>query len=239
MKKNSIQVISLIAIIIFIGCEKKIDLVIEEVTTFSDKSFIKISANSVSASRNYVFLDAKPLTSGALLAAGSIFPNNAGYAAINPGTVAVQIKDTLSTSTQPVMNFNFNFEQGKYYTVFTYDTVTTIKSKVVEDIITIPADTSANIRFANMAYSRVAIPNVDLFSKTLNRNIFSNVPLADVTGFTSFPSRVTDTLFVRATGTTNVLHTGVFSFTPDVKRSYTVVFRGGTVSKTVSSHVNR
>jgi hypothetical protein len=24
-----------------------------------------------------------------------------------------------------------------------------------------------------------------------------------------------------------------------VKRSYTVVFRGGTVSKTVSSHVNR
>lgn len=239
MKKNSFLIGSLLAVIIMIGCQKKIETVIEEVTTLTEKSFIKIYSSSVNASRNYVYLDTKPLTSGALLSAGSIFPNNAGYAAINPGNVSVEIKDTLKTSTQPVTNFSYNFEQGKNYTVFTYDTVTAIKYKVVQDMITVPTDTSANLRFANMAYSRVAIPNVDLFSKNLNRNIFTNVPLAGVTEFTSFPSRNTDTLFVRATGTMNALHTGIFSITPDIKRSYTVVFRGGTVTKTVSAYTNR
>jgi hypothetical protein len=240
MKKSLLGIISTIAISLLIGCEKKIESVIQETTDLANKSFLKIYASSVNASRNYVYLNTKPLTSGVALAAGSTFPSNVGYSAIDPGSTAVNIVDTLKTATQPQINFNYNFELGKYYSIFTYDTVTAIKFKVVEDVITIPSDTSANIRFANMAYSRTAIPNVDLFSQTLNRNIFTNVPVGGVTDFTSFPTRYTDTLFVRHTGTqTNIATTAVFSLSPDVKRSYTVVFRGGTVSKLISAYVNR
>jgi hypothetical protein len=59
----------------------------------------------------------------------------------------------------------------------------------------------------------------------MNTNVFSNVSPASVTSFIPYTSKQTDTLFVRETGTTNLLFQ-LNGFVPDQKRFYTLVFRG-------------
>jgi hypothetical protein len=145
---------------------------------------------------------------------------------VKPGSHTVLIKDSLATSTQLPITFTGNFEPNKYYTIFTYDTLTAAKYKMVETNITIPtADTVSRIRFANFAFSTTAMPNVDLFSVKRNANVFTNIAPTQVTDFIDHPGRITDTFYVRATGTTTNL-TPVFTVTPTYKRSYTIVFRG-------------
>ena len=186
-------------------------------------AYVKVFIGAVNANRNYVYADNNPWT-GAPLVLGTTFPGNVSYAAITPGTHSILIKDTLPTATQVPLTFSSTFDAGKYYTIFTYDTLNNVKYLVVTDNIVIPDDTTARVRFANLIFSSVAIPNVDVFSKNLNQNVFTNIAPAQVTDFLSFPSKNNDSLFVRATGTATQL--AVLSFTPDVKRSYTLVFKG-------------
>lgn len=228
---------------IFVSCEREITLLTEENTDFTNKAQLKVYDAVVSATRNYVYADNVPLT-GTTLGIGSIFPANISYAAINPGTRTIVIKDTLLTSTQVPVTFTSNFEAGKYYTVFVYDTATSPKFKVVEDRFVIPSDTSASLRFANMIYSRTPVPNVDIYSKNLNKDIFTNIPIGDVTNFISYPSRATDSFYVKETGTFNLL-AGLL-FTPQAQRVYTIIFRGryqttGTtvISRTLTVITNR
>lgn len=224
MKKN-IFIAGLSCLIIGIACKKEL---IEknnffQFTDTSKVSFVKVFIATVNASNNYVYADNLPLT-GSRLSLGSIFPVNLGYAAISPGSRSISIKDTLSSSTQVPVTFNQNFETGKYYSIFIYDTITNVKYKVVPDNFIIPADTSAQLRFANMIYSKSLVPNVDVFSKKLNMNIFTNITIGTVTNFISFPSKKADSLFIQETGTTNRL--AGMGFTPGAQRSYTLVFNG-------------
>jgi hypothetical protein len=108
-----------------------------------------------------------------------------------------------------------------------------VKFKVVEDKISIPADTSSSLRFANLIYS-----------KNMNREIFSNVSIGQVTDFINYPSKVVDSFFVKETGTFNLL-AGLL-FTPQEKRIYTIVFRGRyqtigitAISRTLTFFTNR
>lgn len=128
-----------------------------------------------------------------------------------------------------------------------YDTVATVKQVTVETNIVIPSDNSARVRFANFTYSKNSgvPPNVDVYSKQKNSNIFTDIPLTAVTGFIPYGSNVSDSLIVRSTGTATALDTAVVSFA--AKRSYTLVFRGryatneagGAVSpRTLSSFLN-
>jgi hypothetical protein len=147
----------------------------------------------------------------------------------------------LATTTQNVISLLTPFEQGKYYTLFLYDSTNAVKQKLVTDEIVVPADATARIRFANFIYSTTAIPNVDVYSFKKGGNVFTNISPTSVTDFISHPAGA-DSFFVRPTGTTTNLFK--LAMTPASKRSYTLVFRGqygtstGTLARTLSSFLS-
>jgi hypothetical protein len=117
-----------------------------------------------------------------------------------------------------------------------YDSITNPKMLALTDNIQFPTDTTSRLRFVNVIYTTTPVSNVDVFSFKRQANIFTNVSIAQATDFIPYASAFTDTLQIRATGTTTSLaqlNTVVLT----QKRSYTVVFRGryqstsGTVSR--------
>lgn len=228
-----------LAVILFAACKKDLTLFHTEQQDLSNKAMVKVYSSTLGANRNYVYFDNLPVT-GAGIAYGNLFPSVSFYAAIRPGNLSVEIRDTLLTTTQNAIRYSSNFQAGKYYTIFTYDTLNAAKQVTVEDNIVVPNDTTARIRFANMIYSRTAVPAVDIYSIKQKANIFTNVPVTGVTNFIPFASDISDTLFVRATGTTTDL-TQLNAIVAREKRSYTVVFRGvyqlttGTLARTLTS----
>ena len=214
----------IVGAVMFFSCKKEFKKLIVEETELSGKAYLKVYNSAVNTNRNYVYIDNVPVT-GSIIAYGGLFPSTGYTAVVEPGSRALTVKDTLAGSTQTIVNFTSTFEAGKNYTLFTYDTVNSVKYKLVTDVIEIPADTTSRIRFANLIYSSTPLPNVDLFSTRRNANIFSNVALAQVTDFIPYASNSVDTLYVRATGTTTDL-TPLFAIRPTQKRSYTIVYRG-------------
>jgi len=235
---RNIQALAALSILLA-ACEKDTSLYLSAQTDLSGKSLIKVYSSTLNATRNYVYLDAKPVT-GAGIAYGGLFPSVSYYSAIQAGARKVEIRDTLVTATQIPLRFTFTFDAGANYTIFTYDTTTAVKHLVVKDDIQVPGDSTARIRFANFIFARVAIPAVDIFSIKQQANIFSNVSTASVTNFIPYASDIADTLFVRPTGKSQNL-TQLNGILPREKRSYTVVFRGnyqatsGTSARTLTS----
>ncbi|HWR33401.1 MAG TPA: DUF4397 domain-containing protein [Chitinophagaceae bacterium] len=207
------------------GCVKyKGKEVALENTTFTDQSFVQVHNGILNATRNYIYVDAAPVT-GAALSYNSTFPSTPSNFSVTEGYRMFLVKDTLSTTTQAQLSFAENLQAGNYYTIFLYDTLNSPKKKIVTNDILIPTDTSARVRFANFIFSRTAVPNVDIFSLKRNANVFTNVGVTDVTGYVPYASALNDTLYVRETGTSNLLAT-MNGFNPVQKRSYTLVFRG-------------
>jgi hypothetical protein len=222
---KTIYVISfLMGSLLTVSCKKEFKKLVNEETDLGGKALLKVFNGAVNTNRNYVYIDNIPVT-GSILAYGALFPSTGYTATVEPGTRSVVVKDTLATTTQNAVTVSSNFEAGKNYTLFTYDTVNAVKAKLVPDEIEIPADTTARLRFVNLIFNSTPLPNVDLFSTRRNANIFSNVTLAQVTNFIPYASNSVDTLYVRATGTTTNL-TPLFAIRPTQKRSYTVVYRG-------------
>ena len=228
----------------FSACDKKETFTFNTNNNFGITSQVQVYQATVNASRNYVYVDAFPIT-GVLLASGSVYPSGSGAiaAAIQPGVRAFLVQDTLRTSTQVPLSFATNLNPGSNYTIFLYDTINSPKQKTVLTNIEIPTDTTARIRFANFIYSNTAVPAVDIYSKRRNINLFTNVPTTEVTGFIPIPSAFNDTLIVRDAGTANQLAV-LNGLNPTARRSYTLVFRGrylsttGTVARTLSSFIN-
>jgi hypothetical protein len=214
-----------------------------EQNNYSNKAFVQVYNATLSSARNYVYVDGNAVT-GAALAYGGTFPSTPSNFAVTSGVRAFLIRDTLSATTQIPMSFAENFEANKNYTVFMYDSITNPKQKTVVNNILLPDDTTSRIRFANFIYTTTAVPNVDLFSVRRGTNVFTNVPITDVTGYIPHPSSSktveNDTLRVYEAGTANLLAT-LNGFAPVRKRSYTVVFRGryqstsGTPIRTIST----
>lgn len=217
------------------ACVKKVDGVLVGQKLQSDKTLVQVYMAMVNASRNYVYVN-NAAVNGASITQGTVFPAIGPGFAIDGGFKAFLIRDTLTATTQVPLSFANDFQAGKNYTVFVYDTITSPKQKTVQTDIVIPSDNTARLRFGNFVYSPTTPPAVDIFSKKLNTNIFTNVQVSQVTGFMPYNSDVTDTFYVRSTGTgvnlQNYSSTGTPSdiiavLTPRAKRSYTLVFRGG------------
>lgn len=209
------------------SCKKEATLALPTQTDLSNSSLIRVYIATVNASRNYVYVDGKPVT-GSLLSSGSIFPASGVYASgITPGIKSFLVKDTLTASTQVPLSFSENMQVNKNYTIFMYDTINSPKQKTVLTNYLIPTDTTCSIRFANFIYNPTIVPAIDVFSFNRNTNIFTNVPVTGVTDFIPYPTRLgVDTLYIRETGTTvniiKVVTSGVFQD----KRNYTLVYRG-------------
>jgi hypothetical protein len=241
--KNIFFTLAIIAVIFLADACRKPYAYIQEVDTdiSSTKATVQVFGACARVTRNYVYVDGVQ-ASGSAFVFGGIFPGAAYSITLNPGAHSILIKDTLSTTTQLPLTFSQNFDAGKFYTVFTYDTITSPKALVVQNNITIPRDTSCMLRFANFIYNPTAVPNVDVYAFRnvpgtpvfvagviqLNSStaLFSNIATNTVTDFKSFGSLRTDTLYVVATGTkTPILAKQlVQSLTPT--RSYTSAYIG-------------
>lgn len=242
MKRSSIYktgILSMSLILLLSSCSKNKKETFERQSDFSNSSQVQVHITMMNAARNYVYLDGKPLT-GALMSTGSIFPSGAYASSIPGGIRSFLVRDTITTTTQVPLNFAENLQFGYNYTIFIYDTITTPKQKTVQTNIVIPSDTSSRIRFANFVYAPFAVPAVDVYSFNRQANIFTNIAVTDVTNFIPYPSNLlTDTLYVRETGTMNQLLKTTITGGLGPKRSYTYVYRGshrGTKLSTLFSN---
>lgn len=221
-----------------VSCVKNYSVKVSEVSTdFSEKSIVQVFMATINASRNSLYVDARQVNgASATLSTGSIFPPSGHGFTLDGGVRAFLLRDTLVSSTQIPLSFASNMQTAKHHTIFFYDTITSPKQRTIVDNIVVPTDTSCRIRFANFIYCPYNIPAVDVYSYYKAANIFTNVPVTEVTDFISYPSRLTaDTLYVRETGTSNLLlKVSIGTLTP--KRNYTFVYRGshrGTKASTL------
>jgi hypothetical protein len=255
LNKISACVCGLSGLFLVHSCTKQSPkLVANQQTDFSNSSVVQVymAVASGSTIAAHVFMDAAQL-SGATIAAGGVFPPGAGAIGAN---IPQGIRNFVITTSTP-LSFSENMQSGGAHTIFVYDTINAPKQKTVPTLLEVPKDNSARLRFANFVYSPIAIPAVDIFSKRKNAVIFSNVQVTDVTGYIPYDSGVTDTFYVRQTGTTTNIQnwrtTAPAQFidligvlTPTAKRSYTLVFRGGwrasasnnTTVRTLSTFTN-
>lgn len=217
---------------IYISCSKKIPQVAPTQTNLSNFATIQVFSATVKATRNYIYVDGVPV-SGAALAYGGVFPGTAYSFIVDAGSRTFLIKDTLSTSTQTPLSFTQNMEAGKSYTIFTYDTITSVKQATVLNNIVIPKDTTSMLRFANFIYNSSPVGNVDVYSfrRGSTAPVFSNVATNQVTDFIPYASGLTDTLYVYPTGTTSPLL--VKALVPSLvpTRSYTSTYNGSYSGK--------
>jgi uncharacterized protein DUF4397 len=222
------------ASLLYLSCAKTAPVKLAAVDiNLNNAALVQVVNATVGSTRTYVYVDGNPVT-GSTLSFGSVFPGSGFTFRVTPGLRSFSIRDTLKTSTQIPINFFENFEAGKKYIIFMYDTTTLAKQITVENDLVIPADTSARLRFANFIYNTGTPLPVDVFSKRLNANIFTNVSKTQVTPYIPFASSVNDTFLVRETGTTNLLATlNGFNATP--KRSYTLIYRGSYLGTRVLS----
>ncbi|MFN7279018.1 MAG: hypothetical protein ACK5VH_02580, partial [bacterium] len=100
MKHNIIASLAAAGLLIFgiTGCEKDTSLYHTEQQDLSNKAMVKVYSSTLGATRNYVYFDNLPVT-GAGIAYGNLFPSVSFYAAIRPGNLSVEIRDTLLTTT--------------------------------------------------------------------------------------------------------------------------------------------
>lgn len=235
------------------SCTKTFDEKTVLTDDFSSNSVVQVFLTTVGASRNYILVDGKVVTGAQL---NTTFSATTGYSAslfpaigvghnVPSGLRSFLVRDTLTATTQPQLNFAQNLQAGLYYTTFLYDTTTAIKQRTVLTPVAIPADNSCRIRFANFAYNGNALtPAVDIISLGKNEIVATNVRYTEVTNFILHPSLLAGEGFqIRESGTSNILATTTTtSLIP--KRSYTIVYRGshratsGTSTRAVSVFVN-
>jgi len=235
--------IALASMIMLAACEKEYKSLLTEETNLGNTAFVKFHNAIINSNRTYIYSDMVPLN-GATIAYGGLFPSlSPSYTALAAGTRAIAIRDTLAPSTQYPISFNAPMTAGTFYTIFAYDSLNAPQYKVVQDNIQVFNDTAARVRFANFPYSTTAMPNVDIFSQKQQANIFTNISTAAVSDFISFRAGISDTLFVRPTGTTNNL-TQLNGLVATAKRNYTVIFRGsyrsttGAAARTLTSFLS-
>jgi hypothetical protein len=242
MINMKMKLFSIIAVIgLFTACKKDFDGRTAESVGTENKAFIRFVPGSLAAARNFMTVDGV-LLNGTPLAMGGIFPGAStvtAFATITPGSRTLRVFDSAAVPMQTPVSISATFDAGKFYTVYTYDTSNAVKALIQNDVFTIPSDTTANVKFVNIIYSSTTIPNVDLFSRRKRANIATNIPPLGSSNYIPHLTGLTDTLEVRATGTTTSL--AVFNtFLFNQKRTYNVVFRGryqstaGTMSRGIT-----
>ncbi|OYZ03053.1 MAG: hypothetical protein B7Y37_01035 [Sphingobacteriia bacterium 28-36-52] len=239
MKNMKMKLFSIIAVIgLLTACKKDFDGRTTESSGTENKSFIRFVPGSLAAARNFITVDGTRLN-GTGLSMGGVFPGAStitAFATILPGSRTIRVFDSSAVTIQSPVSISSTFDAGKFYTIYTYDTSNAVKALIQNDVFTVPTDTTANVKFVNIIFSSSAIPNVDLYSRRKRANIATNIAPLSSSPYIKHITGLSDTLEVRATGTTTAL-TIVNGFTFNAKRTYNVVFRGryqstaGTMSR--------
>ncbi|MET0465674.1 MAG: DUF4397 domain-containing protein [Chitinophagaceae bacterium] len=228
MKKlNYKSILPAATLLLLAACTKNI---VDETPRQSDRgqyASVQLYNAAIGTNRNILYVDGVPVNSIPFVYTSTAFTGSSVTYAVSPGTRAFLIRDTLTATTQVPLTFNNSLQPNTHYTIFTYDTLTSVQQlTVAAPYQTPPRDTTVRVRFAHLAYQKAGAPgNVDIFSKLRNEKIFSNIAFKAVTDYVPFASRRSDTLIVRPAGVSNVdLAQSVVSFSD--QRFYTLVFRG-------------
>lgn len=235
-----IKIISLIVagacvLSILQSCKRDVPVKATTYGGINNQATIQFFSATVKATKNAIFLDGAPF-SGSVFSLGGVFPATPYGAVVTPGYRQFIIKDTTPNTTQVPINFTIDMGAGENYTVFTYDTTTSIKQKTVLNNIVVPSDTTSRLRFANFIYKTTPLPAVDVYSSRRgNTIVFSNVATNSVTDFIPYAAGRLDTLSVYATGTTTPLITRIFVPSLVQTRSYTSVYTGSYLGTKVTS----
>lgn len=220
---------------LYLSCTRERPITAVTQTNLSSPATVQIFSATVKAARNYVYVDNVPV-SGAVFALGGVFPATAYSFKVDAGSRQFLIKDTLPGTTQVPLTFTQNMDAGKSYTIFTYDTTTSIKQLTVLNNIVVPKDTTCMLRFANFIYNTTPLPSVDVYSSQRgNTAVFTNVATNSVTDFIPYAAGRLDTLSVYATGTTTPLLVKIFVPSLVQTRSYTSVYTGSNKGTKVTS----
>lgn len=237
---------ALALLILSMSCTKRTGKdIAKEQLDFSNKTLVQVFDATVNSTSTHLFIDGSQVT-GSALVYGAVFPSSAYAFKVEPGLRSFNIRNTAAGTTQTPITFAENMEVKKNYTIFMYDTITAVKQITVENKIEIPSDTTARVKFANLAWLKTgAAPAVDVFSTLRGANVFSNIAPTEVTEYVPYAAAVSDVIIVRQAGTLIGLDTATFNFTR--KRSYTLVYRGraasneangATFPRTLSSFAN-
>ncbi len=226
---------ALATLLLNLSCTRETPQVAPLDNTLGTKAAVQVFSATVKATRNYVYVDNLPV-SGAAVAFAGVFPGTAYAFTTASGNRSFLIKDTLATSTQVPLTFSQTLDAGKSYTIFTYDTITSVKQTTVLNTITVPKDTSCMLRFANFIYNTTAVPAIDVYSyrRGATTPVFSNVATASATAFIPYASGLTDTLYLYNTGTTTPLLAKFFITSMTPTRSYTAAYCGSYKAATKS-----
>lgn len=214
-----------IAGLAFQGCSKEFNDPTLRNTDLSGMATVKVYNFAMGTQRNNVFIDGVRQMRTALIY-GANAPAHSGDLgfAMAPGVRNLIIRDTLATSTQPVLNFVIDAKAGKSYSVFMYDTLATSKQIYTENNFTLPTGGQSSYRFANFVYAKTMLPPVKLVSKAAGGELFASVPVTGITPYITVAGGVSDSLFVYNTQTNELLTS--FAFTPTKGRVYTLAYRG-------------
>jgi hypothetical protein len=224
----------------YLSCTRDFPQVAPLDTNFSNSSTIQVFNATLKATTNFVYADGV-LVSGVTFGFGGVFPGTAYAFKVSAGAHTFLIKDTAAATKQTPLSFSQTLDAGKNYTIFTYDTITSVKQSTVVTNIVVPKDTTSMLRFANFIFNTTPVPNVDVYSyrKGVTTPVFTNVATAQVTDFIPYQSGLTDTLYVYATGTTSPLLVKQLIPIPTPTRSYTAVYNGSyKVTKAISTFAN-
>lgn len=176
---------------------------------------------------------------------GSIYPSAGtftGYAAIPSGTQQIQfVKGVNNLDSVTLASFQETLLPGQHYSLIVTDSINSTRDSsrmFVKDSLISVTPGFYNMRFINTCWADTG--SVDIWSTRNNRTIFANMKPGQITAFSSFASnwQLTDTLFVRRSGTLQGLDT-LNTQTFYTLRSYTLVYKGHPLSNIKSDTKRR
>ncbi|MBL7726889.1 MAG: DUF4397 domain-containing protein [Dinghuibacter sp.] len=192
----------------------------------------------------FLYANGAKLNGNGLGYAGS-WPSPNDYATVKTGaTTFLGVLARLNTTVVPnipapiagdtVLNFNFNVEKGKFYSVFLVDTAPSIRALVKEENFVVPELGKYKIRLVNLTSN--ITDSLNLYSRNARAVLIPNITHKQVSDFIELPlNTINDTLEIRRPGGTSAMYfvnsqTAPQPFFPTGQRIYTVVCRGKTAS---------
>ena len=107
------------------------------------------------------------------------FPNNTGYLEVNSGRRNIKVNASGTSTT--VINADLDLVEGRNYSVFAANTLTSIEAVVLEDNLTAPAAGKAHVRVVHLSPDA---PAVNIGVQGLATNLFTNLAFKSGTAFT-------------------------------------------------------
>jgi hypothetical protein len=219
MNTKKILLVALVSLALLPACEKAF----EQPADWSSVAVIQASPVAAASPTDTleVFMDNQRYNS-----TGIVYNTNSTYLPVLSGSKTIDIRRGPSTSASNYVNsFSYNFEKGKSYSFFVYDTASTSSSQAkvlrLKDDLSLPAANMAHVRFVHLA------PNTPAVDLTLLRTSATPNDSVTISGksyvgaspnedglspFTAIP-RGTYTAKIKTAGTQTVLTSATVTIT--------------------------